>query len=49
MVDKAAEVSGGYPALVQKLIASGVKKKQADKLAKQMVIANPDLLKKEDE
>ena len=49
VADEAAEVEGGYAALVQKLIASGVKKKQADKLAKQMVIANPDLLKKEDE
>lgn len=47
VADETAEVEGGYAALVQKLIASGVKKKQADKLAKQMVIANPDLLKEE--
>lgn len=49
VADETAEVNGGYQALVQKLIASGVKKKQADKLAKQMVIANPDLLKESEE
>ena len=47
MADETAEVEGGYAALVQKLIASGVKKKQADKLAKEMIVANPDLLKEE--
>lgn len=47
-IDKAAEVNGGYAGLVEKLVASGVKKKQAEKLAKQMVIANPDLLEKEE-
>ena len=49
VADETAEVNGGYQALVQKLIANGVKKKQADKLAKQMVIANPDLLKEDEE
>ena len=48
VADKTAEMNGGYAALVEKLVASGVKKKQADKLAKQMVIANPDLLEKEE-
>ena len=47
VADETAEVEGGYAALVQKLIASGVKKKQADKLAKEMIVANPDLLKEE--
>ena len=47
VADEAAEVEGGYAALVQKLIASGVKKKEADKLAKEMIVANPDLLKEE--
>ena len=47
VADEAAEVEGGYAALVQKLIASGVKKKEAEKLAKEMIVANPDLLKEE--
>lgn len=49
VADKTAEMNGGYAALVDKLIASGVKKKQAEKLAKQMVIANPDLLEEKEE
>lgn len=48
VADKTAEMNGGYAALIEKLVASGVKKKQAEKLAKQMVIANPDLLEKEE-
>ena len=46
--DKAAEVEGGYEALIAKLVASGVKKSEAKKLAKEMIVANPDLLTKEE-
>ena len=45
VADEAAEVSGGYPALVQKYIDNGFSKKEAQKLAKEAIIANPDLLK----
>ena len=48
VVDKAAEISGGYPALVQKYIDNGFSKKEAAKLAKEAIVANPDLLKKEE-
>ena len=47
-IDKAAEVEGGYEALISKLVASGVKKSEAKKLAKEMIVANPDLLTKEE-
>jgi predicted nucleotide-binding protein (sugar kinase/HSP70/actin superfamily) len=47
VADETAEMNGGYAALVEKLVKSGVKKKQADKLAKEMIVANPDLLKEE--
>ena len=46
-VDKVAEVEGGYAALVQKYIANGISKKEAQKLAKEAIVANPDLLNKE--
>ena len=46
--DKAAEVEGGYEALIAKLVASGVKKSEAKKIAKEMIVANPDLLTKEE-
>ena len=48
-IDKAAEVNGGYSALVQKLIASGMSKKEADKMAKDMIVANPALLDNKEE
>ena len=48
VADKAAEVEGGYEALIAKLVASGVKKSEAKKLAKEMIVANPDLLTKEE-
>ena len=46
-VDKVAEVEGGYAALVQKYINNGISKKEAQKLAKEAIVANPDLLNKE--
>lgn len=47
VADKAVEVEGGYAALVQKYIAGGFSKKEAEKLAKDAIVANPDLLNKE--
>lgn len=47
VADKAVEVNGGYAALVQKFIAGGISKKDAEKMAKDAIIANPDLLNKE--
>lgn len=47
VADKTAEVEGGYAALVQKYIANGISKKEAQKLAKEAIVANPDLLDKE--
>ena len=47
VADKTAEVEGGYAALVQKYIANGIGKKEAQKLAKEAIVANPDLLDKE--
>ena len=47
VVDKTAEVEGGYAALVQKYIANGIGKKEAQKLAKEAIVAHPDLLNKE--
>ena len=49
VADEAAEISGGYPALVQKYIDNGFSKKEAQKLAKEAIIANPDLLKPKEE
>jgi uncharacterized membrane protein len=49
VADEAAEVSGGYPALVQKFIDNGFSKKEAQKLAKDAIIANPDILKPKEE
>ena len=47
VADKAVEVNGGYAALVQKFIAGGISKKDAEKMAKDAIIANPALLDKE--
>lgn len=47
VADKTAEVEGGYAALVQKYINNGISKKEAQKLAKEAIVANPDLLNKE--
>ena len=47
VADKAVEVNGGYAALVQRFIAGGISKKDAEKMAKDAIIANPDLLDKE--
>ena len=47
VADKTAEVEGGYAALVQKYIDNGISKKEAQKLAKDAIVANPDLLNKE--
>lgn len=47
VADKAAEVEGGYATLVQKYIAGGFSKKDAEKMAKDAIIANPALLDKE--
>ena len=47
VADKTAEVEGGYAALVQKYIVNGISKKEAQKLAKEAIVANPDLLDKE--
>jgi len=47
VADKTAEVEGGYTALVQKYVANGISKKEAQKLAKEAIVANPDLLNKE--
>jgi len=49
VADEVAEVSGGYPALVQKYIDNGFSKKEAAKLAKEAIVANPDLLKLKEE
>lgn len=48
VADKAVvEVNGGYAALVQKFISGGFSKKDAEKMAKDAIIANPALLDKE--
>ena len=47
VADKTAEVEGGYAALVQKYITNGISKKEAQKLAKEAIVANPGLLDKE--
>lgn len=47
VADKAVEVNGGYAALVQKYITGGFSKKEAEKMAKDAIIANPALLDKE--
>lgn len=49
VADEAAEIGGGYPTLVQKFIDNGFSKKEAQKLAKDAIIANPDILKPKDE
>lgn len=44
VVDKIAEMNGGYLALVQKYINFGFNKKEAEKMAKDAIVANPGLL-----
>ena len=46
VADKVAEMNGGYAALVKKFIASGISKKEAEKMAKDAIIADPTLLDK---
>lgn len=48
VADKTAEVNGGYAALVQKFVDYGFGKKDAEKMARDAIVANPDLLKKEE-
>ena len=43
-VDKAVEVEGGYDALIAKLMASGIKKSEAKKLARVMIAEDPTIL-----
>lgn len=48
VADKAADVAGGYDALIAKLLASGVSKSEVKQMAKEMIVANPDLLNKQE-
>jgi hypothetical protein len=47
--DKVAEVEGGYDALINKLMASGIKKSEAKKLARVMIADDPSILDKKEE
>ena len=49
VADKAAEVEGGYDALISKLMASGIKKSEAKKLARVMIADDPSILEKKEE
>lgn len=48
VADKAAEMSGGYTALVQRYIDYGFGRKDAEKMARDAVVNNPDLMKREE-